>query len=76
MDVFKRHYGCKELIELLRITQNHLNKFTNERGAKQTIEIVLRGLSKKLYFNPVGRRTGVALKRRTTSPTKEYPQSS
>ena len=50
--VFKRHFGEKELLELLKITQSELSKRTNANGAKQTLEIVLRGISKNLFFNP------------------------
>ena len=48
--VFKRHFGEKELLELLKITQRELSKCTNSNGAKQTLEIVLRGISKNLFF--------------------------
>ena len=48
--VFKRHFSEKELLELLKITQRELSKCTNSNGAKQTLEIVLRGVSKNLFF--------------------------
>ena len=48
--VFKRHFSEKELLELLKITQRELSKCTDSNGVKQTLEIVLRGVSKNLYF--------------------------
>ena len=43
-------YWDKTILELLKITQRELSKCTNSNGAKQTLEIVLRGVSKNLFF--------------------------
>jgi hypothetical protein len=46
------HAHEKELIDLLRMTSDYLSKFTNEQGEKQTCNIEMRHLYKRIYFNP------------------------
>ena len=50
VDTFKNHAHKEELIDLLRMTSDTLSKFTNEHGKKQTCNIEMRHLYKKIYF--------------------------
>lgn len=50
--VFMNHAHDTEIIDLLRMTSSHLSKFSNAKGEKQTCNVELRHLYKKLYFKP------------------------
>ena len=52
VEVFMNHAFDKELIDLLRMTSERLSHFTNEQGEKQTCNIEMRHLYKRIYFNP------------------------
>ena len=52
VEVFMNHARDTEIIDLLRMTSLYLSKFTNPQGEKQTCNIELRHLYKKLYFKP------------------------
>jgi len=46
-------FACElELIDLLRTTSQYLSGFTNEHNEKQTCNVELRHLYKRIYFNP------------------------
>lgn len=42
----------KELIDLLRMTSERLSQFTNDHNEKQTCNVEMRHLYKRIYFNP------------------------
>ncbi len=46
------HAADYELIDLLRMTSEYLSKFTNDQREKQTCNIELRHLYKRICFNP------------------------
>jgi hypothetical protein len=46
------HAHDRELVDLLRMTSERLSQFTNEMGDKQTCNIEMRHLYKRIYFNP------------------------
>lgn len=52
VEVFMNHAHDTELIDLLRMTSQRLSQFTNDEGEKQTCNIELRHLYKRIYFNP------------------------
>ena len=52
VEVFMYHAADKELIDLLRMTSERLSQFTNECNEKQTCNIEMRHLYKRIYFQP------------------------
>ncbi len=47
------NHACDlELIDLLRMTSEYLSRFTNEFQEKQTCNVEMRHLYKRIYFNP------------------------
>ena len=52
VEVFMNHCQNRELIDLLRMTSERLSMFTNEANEKQTCNIEMRHLYKRIYFNP------------------------
>ena len=46
------HAHDREPVDLLRMTSERLSRFTNEMGDKQTCNIEMRHLYKRIYFNP------------------------
>jgi uncharacterized protein with von Willebrand factor type A (vWA) domain len=52
VEVFSNHAHDKELIDLLRMTSERLSQFTNELSEKQTCNVEMRHLYKRIYFNP------------------------
>jgi len=52
VEVFSEHSHNTELIDLLRMTSARLSEFENEQGEKQTCNIEMRHLYKRIYFNP------------------------
>ena len=52
VEVFMYHAADKELIDLLRMTSERLSQFTNEFSEKQTCNIEMRHLYKRIYFQP------------------------
>ena len=51
-EVFMSHAHDTELVDLLRMTSERLSQFTNESGEKQTCNVEMRHLYKRIYFNP------------------------
>ena len=66
VEVFMNHSYDRELIDLLRLTSEYLSHFTNDLGHKQTCNVEMRHLYKRIYFNPGIPRTNL---------TDELPQS-
>jgi len=52
VEVFMNHAHDTELVDLLRMTSERLSLFTNEMGEKQTCNVEMRHLYKRIYFNP------------------------
>eukprot|EP00092_Neocalanus_flemingeri_P020369 GFUD01022067.1.p1 GENE.GFUD01022067.1~~GFUD01022067.1.p1 ORF type:complete len:449 (-),score=114.34 GFUD01022067.1:342-1688(-) len=52
VEVFMSHAHDTELVDLLRMTSERLSQFTNEIGEKQTCNVEMRHLYKRIYFNP------------------------
>ena len=52
VEVFMTHAHDTELVDLLRMTSERLSHFTNEMGEKQTCNVEMRHLYKRIYFNP------------------------
>jgi len=52
VEVFMTHAHDTELVDLLRMTSERLSHFTNEQGDKQTCNVEMRHLYKRIYFNP------------------------
>lgn len=52
VEVFMTHAHDTELVDLLRMTSERLSLFTNELGEKQTCNVEMRHLYKRIYFNP------------------------
>jgi UDP:flavonoid glycosyltransferase YjiC (YdhE family) len=52
VEVFMNHAHDREIIDLLRMTSQRLSRFTNEDNEKQTCNIEMRHLYKRIYFNP------------------------
>ena len=52
VEVFMNHAGEHELIDLLRMTSERLSGFKSEEGEKQTCNIEMRHLYKRIYFQP------------------------
>jgi len=52
VEVFSNHSHDTELVDLLRMTSERLSHFTNEQGDKQTCNVEMRHLYKRIYFNP------------------------
>lgn len=46
------HAHDRELIDLLRMTSQRLSQFETDQQEKQTCNIEMRHLYKRLYFNP------------------------
>merc|ERR1719422_945208 len=51
-EVFMSHAHDTELVDLLRMTSERLSQFTNEMGEKQTCNVEMRHLYKRIYFTP------------------------
>jgi len=60
VEVFMNHAFDTELVDLLRMTSERLSHFTNEQGDKQTCNVEMRHLYKRIYFNPGLGATGSA----------------
>jgi len=59
VEVFMSHAHDTELVDLLRMTSERLSQFTNDSGEKQTCNVEMRHLYKRIYFNPgLGPSTG------------------
>jgi len=68
VEVFMTHSHDTELVDLLRMTSERLSHFTNEQGEKQTCNVEMRHLYKRIYFNPgLGGGPGAALVTREQS---------
>merc|ERR1719234_1280585 len=68
VEVFMTHSHDTELVDLLRMTSERLSHFTNEQGEKQTCNVEMRHLYKRIYFNPgLGGPPGVPLVTREQS---------
>ncbi|XP_023324909.1 caspase-14 [Eurytemora carolleeae] len=52
VEVFMSHAHNTELVDLLRMTSERLSHFSNEQGEKQTCNVEMRHLYKRIYFNP------------------------
>lgn len=52
VEVFMTHAHDTELVDLLRMTSERLSQFTNDMGEKQTCNVEMRHLYKRIYFNP------------------------
>lgn len=52
VEVFMANAHDTELVDLLRMTSERLSLFTNEQGEKQTCNVEMRHLYKRIYFNP------------------------
>ena len=52
VEVFMAHAHDTELVDLLRLTSERLSQFTNELGEKQTCNVEMRHLYKRIYLNP------------------------
>ena len=52
VEVFMNHSHNRELIDLLRMTSERLSQFTNDANEKQTCNVEMRHLYKRIYFNP------------------------
>jgi len=52
VETFMNHAHDRELIDLLRMTSDYLSKFTNDDGEKQTCNVEMRHLYKRIYFKP------------------------
>lgn len=52
VETFMNHAHDRELIDLLRMTSDYLSKFTNDHGEKQTCNVEMRHLYKRIYFLP------------------------
>lgn len=52
VETFMNHAHEKELIDLLRMTSDYLSRFTNDLREKQTCNVEMRHLYKRIYFNP------------------------
>lgn len=70
VEVFMNHAYNLELIDLLRMTSEYLSRFTNEFQEKQTCNVEMRHLYKRIYFNPGLHRArgGGKLKRSQSTP--------
>ncbi len=79
VEVFSNHAHDKELIDLLRMTSERLSQFTNDFNEKQTCNVEMRHLYKRIYFNPGyfveeasdvtdGAATSPQMRRAATSP--------
>ena len=64
------HSHEKELIDLLRMTSDYLSKFTNAYGDKQTCNVEMRHLYKRIYFNPGVALGGTRSRQRRVSGTQ------
>lgn len=67
VEVFMNHSHDTELVDLLRMTSERLSHFTNEQGEKQTCNVEMRHLYKRIYFNP-GLGPPPALSRSVSTP--------
>jgi len=73
VEIFMNHSHEKELIDLLRMTSDYLSKFTNSYGEKQTCNVEMRHLYKRIYFNPgIGGKS--RLRRVSGTKTKMSPK--
>ena len=63
VETFMNHAHDRELIDLLRMTSDYLSKFTNADGEKQTCNVEMRHLYKRIYFKPgIKGKTAISLK--------------
>ena len=58
----------REIIDLLRMTSQRLSHFTNEYNEKQTCNVEMRHLYKRIYFNPGLPGTPKLRRSRSTPP--------
>jgi hypothetical protein len=72
--VFGNHAHEKELIDLLRMTSERLSQFTNDLSEKQTCNVEMRHLYKRIYFNPG--HYGEGNQNETDSPRLRRPMTS
>ena len=63
VEVFQNHVADYELLDLLRMTSQRLSQFESDQLLKQTCNIEMRGLYKRLYFNPPKEQYQHTLKR-------------
>ena len=70
VEIFMNHSHEKELIDLLRMTSDYLSKFTNAYGDKQTCNVEMRHLYKRIYFNPGVALGGTRSRQRRVSGTQ------
>ncbi len=78
VEVFMNHAHSYELIDLLRMTSEYLSRFTNKEREKQTCNIEMRHLYKRIYFNPglpMAPTSGTNLRRTRSTPTATPPSS-
>jgi len=69
VEVFMSHAHDTELVDLLRMTSERLSHFTNEMGEKQTCNVEMRHLYKRIYLNPgLGRPTPCLTRSYSTPP--------
>jgi len=76
VEVFMNHSHDTELVDLLRMTSERLSQFTNEQGEKQTCNVEMRHLYKRIYFNPGLGKPGPVLTRSLSTPpaSPQYTQ--
>lgn len=74
VEIFSHHAHEKELVDLLRMTSQRLSQFTNEFREKQTCNIEMRHLYKRIYFNPVPLGESAKGLRRTQSTPPASPK--
>jgi len=76
VEVFMNHSYDTELVDLLRMTSERLSQFTNEQGEKQTCNVEMRHLYKRIYFNPGLGKPPPALTRSLSTPpaSPQYTQ--
>merc|ERR1711864_56460 len=68
VEVFMSHAHDTELVDLLRMTSERLSHFTNEQGEKQTCNVEMRHLYKRIYFNPGLGRPPPSIARSRSNP--------
>ena len=68
VEVFMNHAHDREIIDLLRMTSQRLSHFTNEYNEKQTCNVEMRHLYKRIYFNPGLPGTPKPLRRSKSTP--------
>lgn len=70
VEVFMNHAHDREIIDLLRMTSQRLSHFTNEYNEKQTCNVEMRHLYKRIYFNPGLPGTPKMRRSKSTPPPK------